>query len=543
VISALYNTMFVGNAMQEPEVDGNWYWEFDHHNGTQGDAVSVVDPPGEYGWRTVNLNGTTYHYGQTAVLRPSTGEKLPTFYSQKLLNKWVREGDRVISVSNASASHNGYPDLQTYGVKHTDGSLGIMVVNRAPSTDYAGVTIALNGFTANGGTAWSWGKANDSAAQTGSGNPDLTSSNVTASGSTFTASFPSYSMTLIQLNRGAVVAAPRAINCGGGAAGSFAADQDFTGGSTTTNDPGGIVDTSAVTNPAPTAVYRSERYGSAFSYSIPGLTAGAKYEIRLHFTEDYDTAVGQRLEDVTINGAAALTNFDIFRAAAAQHKANIQELTAVADGGGRIVIAFTAVPGHQDTNAKVDGIEVTDGTSSSFTGRDIGSVAVAGSDSLNGGVYTVKASGDDIWGTADSFRYVYRQLTGDGSITARVASLADTNGWAKAGVMMRNGLGASDVQVSTLVPAANATVQQYRSTSGGSSASVSGPKAVGPYWVRLTRTGNAFASSVSPDGVTWTEVGSATLTMNETVYVGLAASSHDNAVLTTATFDHVKSSP
>jgi hypothetical protein len=77
---------------------------------------------------------------------------------------------------------------------------------------------------------------------------------------------------------------PLAIDSGGGAAGSFLADTDVSGGSTYSTTA--AIDTSGVTNPAPQAVYQTERYGN-FTYTIPGLTPGASYTVRLHFAEIY----------------------------------------------------------------------------------------------------------------------------------------------------------------------------------------------------------------------------------------------------------------
>src|SRR5688572_6399293 len=75
--------------------------------------------------------------------------------------------------------------------------------------------------------------------------------------------------------------------------------------------------------------------------------------------------------------------------------------------------------------------------------RDIGQVAAAGSTSVANGVYTVRASGADVWGTSDEFRFVYGTLDRDGEITARVDSLSATNSWTKAGVMSRETLNAN----------------------------------------------------------------------------------------------------
>src|SRR5271156_5827392 len=80
-----------------------------------------------------------------------------------------------------------------------------------------------------------------------------------------------------------------------------------------------------------------------------------------------------------------------------------------------------------------------------WTGTDVGSVGVAGTDSLSGGVYTIAESGTDINGTADAFHFVYQTLTADGELEARVASIQNTNASAKAGVMVRQSTAAGSI--------------------------------------------------------------------------------------------------
>ena len=89
------------------------------------------------------------------------------------------------------------------------------------------------------------------------------------------------------------------------------------------------------------------------------------------------------------------------------------------------------------------------------TSADIGWVAVRGSTRIANGIYTVRASGADIWGTRDEFRFVYARLSRDGEITARVDSLSAPNSWTKAGVMIRETLSASSRFAYTLVSAGN----------------------------------------------------------------------------------------
>src|SRR5581483_10436914 len=79
---------------------------------------------------------------------------------------------------------------------------------------------------------------------------------------------------------------------------------------------------------------------------------------------------------------------------------------------------------------------------------------------------------------------------------------------------------------------------QRRSSADGSSASTQiGGSA--PEYVRLVRSGTLVRASVSANGSSWTTVGQDTVRLSGTVFVGLAVTSHDNAQLATATFDHV----
>jgi Malectin domain len=151
------------------------------------------------------------------------------------------------------------------------------------------------------------------------------------------------------------------INAGGPAAASFVADTDFAGGTAVTTTK--TVDTSAVTSPAPQAVYQSNRFGN-FTYTVPGLKAGASYQVRLHFAETYWAAAGSRIFNVSINGQQVLANFDILATAGAANKAVARQFTATADGTGKLTIQFATVK----DNAQVNGIEIlSTGTTGSPT--------------------------------------------------------------------------------------------------------------------------------------------------------------------------------
>lgn len=176
-----------------------------------------------------------------------------------------------------------------------------------------------------------------------------------------------------------------------------------------------------------------------------------------------------------------------------------------------------------------------------WSGQDIGAVAIPGSSTFDEttGVFSIEASGVDIWNSADSFRYVHRTLTGDGEIIARVDSLQNTDPWAKAGLMIRNSLDANAVHASIFVTPSNGVSFQRRLAAGGSSYSTTQGGVVAACWLRLVRSGNTIFGYRSADGSAWTLVGSVSITMGQTVHVGLAVTSHNNSVLTMAAFSNV----
>jgi regulation of enolase protein 1 (concanavalin A-like superfamily) len=176
---------------------------------------------------------------------------------------------------------------------------------------------------------------------------------------------------------------------------------------------------------------------------------------------------------------------------------------------------------------------------SPWNNDDVGSVAIAGTASASSGTFTVRASGAGIWGTADSFHFVYQPLAGDGRITARVTGVTSQNGLSRAGVMMRDGLDPRDPHAFALVTADARRLLTRRLVPGGWTANVTQGAAATPYWVRLVRTGNVFRAYFSTDGSTWINGGSTTITMSHTIYVGLATTSQNQSALTTAKFSNV----
>jgi regulation of enolase protein 1 (concanavalin A-like superfamily) len=157
---------------------------------------------------------------------------------------------------------------------------------------------------------------------------------------------------------------------------------------------------------------------------------------------------------------------------------------------------------------------------------------------LAAGAFTVKGSGTDIWSSQDSFQFAHQSLTGDGELIARVGFLDNPGGdpWAKLGVMMRESLAPDSRNVMALLSFGNGNSFQYRASTAGESTS---KQAGNRPWIRLTRVANTFTGFSSADGINWIELGSATIEMPATLYVGLAVTSHRSGYLTTGSFANI----
>ena len=184
-----------------------------------------------------------------------------------------------------------------------------------------------------------------------------------------------------------------------------------------------------------------------------------------------------------------------------------------------------------------------------WTGQDIGTVGLAGSFSDSGGTVTVTGAGADITGTADAFRFVWKDLTGDGTITAKVTAITNNDAAqlanTKVGVMFRDNVTAAGAMNAFAMTKPASNKSQVRTTAGGTTTSGTANTITLPTWLRVTRAGNVFTpyySTNSTNGTdgTWTALTTATtIAMASTAKVGFAVSSHTTAALATATFTNI----
>ncbi len=154
------------------------------------------------------------------------------------------------------------------------------------------------------------------------------------------------------------------------------------------------------------------------------------------------------------------------------------------------------------------------------------------------GVFNPIGSGAGLTGSSDGFQYAYQTLTGDGSIVARITNVDNTSANAVVGVTMRESTAVNSRHVSVAKNFSGGPKQFSRSTVGGST-STSAAGASTHNWVKLQRVGNVFTTFTSPDGVTWTQLSTATVALNSALTVGLLTGSANNHALNVGELDNV----
>jgi hypothetical protein len=185
---------------------------------------------------------------------------------------------------------------------------------------------------------------------------------------------------------------------------------------------------------------------------------------------------------------------------------------------------------------------------------DVGAVGMSGSAAILNDRFVLSGEGADIWGRADAFRFAYTDLSATGTITARLAAPENssafrnplvktpTDPFAKAGVMMRGSTDPASASVIFDVKPNGELEFMARYANGESTHFLAGA-GVAPrdVWLRLSRgIDNEVTAAYSPDGETWTTVGTVVVPFaSEEILAGLAVTSHQPDALYAALFDQV----
>lgn len=285
-------------------------------------------------------------------------------------------------------------------------------------------------------------------------------------------------------------------------------------------------------------------------------------------------------KDVTVNAVATANNggsiAEVWFFNGAEVVAKDKEApfsytyTGLADGTYNISVrAYDNAGNATQSNTMKLHVNSTAGTGD-WTSVDIGTPAVAGTASYEDGVMTVKGAGklgksenanasinaDFADATTDDFQFVYQKFTGDMEIVTKLDSYLVVDAHTFNGLMFRESLEDNAAAVGlglSMVKIENNTVWSSfmvnRATKGGNMSTISetidsasAAEAAGipmvqdlkfkegdtfnGTWLKLTRAGDTFTGYASEDGTNWQMVGTLTVDLPETVYVGFAVDSN-----------------
>jgi hypothetical protein len=164
-----------------------------------------------------------------------------------------------------------------------------------------------------------------------------------------------------------------------------------------------------------------------------------------------------------------------------------------------------------------------------WTATNIGGANTSGGLSL-GTTTSLTGAGMGMEEMSDSLRFVHHPLTGDGVLTARVASFtADNGGKAYGGIMLRSSLRRESPMAAALVVSGGGT-RFTRRTEPASYVETTSHSSSAPQWLRLVRSGSQITCFRSDDGLTWTALGPAVTlaAAPSTLYAGLFVASFNN---------------
>ena len=173
---------------------------------------------------------------------------------------------------------------------------------------------------------------------------------------------------------------------------------------------------------------------------------------------------------------------------------------------------------------------------------DIGSPKIAGSAVYNAvsQEYALAAGGVNMWAQRDEFQFVWKRMTGDFILQARVELLGKgVDPHRKAGWMIRQGQEADAPYVDAMVHGEGLTSLQFRRTKGA----ITEQKEMtikGPDVIQLERKGGSYILSAAKWGDPFTVVEVSDVSLGDEVFVGLALCSHNPEVTERAVFRDVR---
>jgi hypothetical protein len=177
---------------------------------------------------------------------------------------------------------------------------------------------------------------------------------------------------------------------------------------------------------------------------------------------------------------------------------------------------------------------------------DVGAPPLSGAAQFDASTrqYKITGTGTDIWGKADQFHYLWREMSGDFAVTATTRFLTDGNPHRKAVIMLRKSVDADSPFVHLAIHGDGMPAVQFRTAKADTTNTVDflveGP---GTWTLKLVRQGSNITVSVGKDGAPLRELGQTLNQLGSPVLVGLGVSSHSQQATNTVLFSDVSVEP
>jgi TolB protein len=173
---------------------------------------------------------------------------------------------------------------------------------------------------------------------------------------------------------------------------------------------------------------------------------------------------------------------------------------------------------------------------------DVGGPAMKGSTEFDAakGQFRMTGAGSNMWAKEDQFQYVWREMSGDVSVTATMQFLGQGADHRKAGIMLRHALETDSPYVDIVIHGNGMPGLQWRNTKADITNAVDFPfDGPGKFKLKLVRKGSAVTAWMAKDGAELKELGHTQIQLGNPVYVGLAVCSHKADASDTVIFSDV----
>jgi hypothetical protein len=174
---------------------------------------------------------------------------------------------------------------------------------------------------------------------------------------------------------------------------------------------------------------------------------------------------------------------------------------------------------------------------------DVGGPAIQGSTVYNAatGEFAITGAGANMWAKEDQFQYVYRQMTGNFTVSASLKFLGTGAGHRKGGIVVRQDLDIDSKYAGVMVHGDGMPALQWRSDKGDITNTFNLPfDGPGEFNIKMVRQGVRIYLYVGKNGAEAKEVVHTEVSFQGSVYVGLGVTSHDPKAKDTLVFSNVK---